>query len=284
MEKALAKINLHISVLNKREDGYHNIQSVMCPINYYDSLKIVSFEKSRYESTLELSSSGPYSSIFDSTPVEKNLIYKAFSKYMAEAGIHARIKIHVEKRIPSGAGLAGGSSDAAAMLRILNRAYGIFSRAGLLRLAQKIGADVPFCLMNKTSICEGIGEILTPLNIKLPHSVLVVFNNSHVSTKEAYEGLIKNESFAQSSAFFRRRIREAEFESFYNDFEKSVFARFPEIKKCKAFVKNFNPEYVAMTGSGSSVIGLFLNEIDCNKALNACLAEGYSAIQTEIIA
>ncbi len=267
-EKAYAKINLSLEVIDKRNDGYHNILSLMAAVEMHDLLKLKVFKKRNDNRiNLELLASGSQKRVFESLPVEKNLIYKAAVAYLSEIEQGADLILEVDKNIPSGAGLGGGSADAAAMLRILNREYVKFDLKKLQTIAAKIGADVPFCLTNGFSICEGIGEIIEKINGKLPYSVLIVNNGVHSNTAEAYSFIDSHKGAFfdknEKKMHFRNAINEGMLDGrcnfFINDFENAVFSRFQSVKCIKQQIENSGSLFTLMTGSGSTVYGLYDN-------------------------
>ncbi|MBN1499734.1 MAG: 4-(cytidine 5'-diphospho)-2-C-methyl-D-erythritol kinase [Spirochaetes bacterium] len=274
-EKAYAKLNLSLEVINKRNDGYHNILSLMAAVKMHDLLKLRYFNN-RIDGkvSVEIVSSGPEKAVIDSTPVEKNLIYRAAAEYLSESGSGADIIIEIDKHIPAGAGLGGGSADAAAMLRILNRKLRKFDLKTLESIASRVGADVPFCVSNGYSICEGIGDIIEPLSGNLQHQVLIVNNGIHSSTAESYEyiDLHKKDKIPENDKkiLFRTLINQGMLDgrsiSFINDFENAVFSRFSAVKELKKQVQNSGAFFTLMTGSGSTIFGLYDDEVLAEKA------------------
>jgi 4-diphosphocytidyl-2-C-methyl-D-erythritol kinase len=161
-KQAYAKINTYLDVISKRDDGFHDILSVMRRVSLADNVRMEIFDSS--ETGINLSVKG------DDLPCdERNLVYRAAVKFLEKFKICSKINIEIEKKIPIGAGLAGGSADAAATLRALNRIFNLASEEQLLEIAAEIGSDVPFCLLGGTALCEGRGEIITP--IKSPKNV-----------------------------------------------------------------------------------------------------------------
>ncbi len=284
IEKARAKINLHLSVLARRDDGYHNIQSVMCPVRFADELRVVSLKKCPGVGNLHLAVRGPFSGVCNSIPLQENLVYRAFREYVRTMPHSAEVSLELTKNIPSGAGLGGGSSDAAAMLRILNRAFRYYSRNALMRIAEKLGADVPFCLFNRPALCEGTGGILRMLPVRFKGTVLLVPSAHHVSTKSAFETLdrVNRECVVYRRSEIRKRMKQNDFSMFFNDFENVVFADYPEIGRIKEQIIEYNPEFCMMTGSGSALFALFNDDDSCRQAYNE-FAKQYGAILTKLI-
>jgi 4-diphosphocytidyl-2-C-methyl-D-erythritol kinase len=183
--KALAKINLGLDVVRRREDGYHEVRMVMQTIHLYDKLDI----KKTTESGIAIASNLSY------VPTnENNLVYKAGKLLMDEFDIKEGVSVYLHKRIPVAAGMAGGSTDAAAMLYGMNQIFDLgLSRKDLMERGVKIGADVPYCLMRGTALAEGIGEKLTSIPPMVKCPVLIAKPAISVSTKFVYENLKLNE-------------------------------------------------------------------------------------------
>ncbi len=178
--KAYAKINLSLDVLGKREDGYHILKMIMQTIDLYDLLDI-----KRASKGINISCNKSY------VPIdEKNLAYKAADLFMKTYYIHEGIDIHIKKCIPVAAGLAGGSTDAAAVLKVMRNIYmPNTSDEDIMKIGLQIGADVPYCINGGTALCEGIGEKITKLNNFKNHVLIIVKPPFGVSTKEVYKNL-----------------------------------------------------------------------------------------------
>jgi 4-diphosphocytidyl-2-C-methyl-D-erythritol kinase len=278
-DKAYAKVNLHLKVLDKRHDGYHNILSLMASVGLFDLLKLDECELARNKAgslfVKIISDGGIYSSVIENTPVEKNLIYKAAEKYSELSGTTGKIAVRIQKDIPAGGGLGGGSSDAAAVLRLLNSKYGFMSKDELLHCASKIGADVPFCIDGGVALCGGIGERITKLPDLDNLNLLIVNNGTHVDTVQAYkmidavrEGRETEYEISQSRIIDGISAKDYMnlFHIFENDFEEVVFDKNPSLRSIKQMMYDFGADFSIMTGSGSTVIGIFL---DINKAKQA---------------
>ena len=188
-EKAYAKINLYLDVLCKREDGFHDIKTVMHSVSLCDEVT-VAISPAR-TSTIKLSVEGNVYIPSDG----KNLAYKAASLFLEKLGIFANVNIKLVKKIPVAAGLAGGSSDAAAVLRAMNRLYKRpLTLAALCKLGAELGSDVPYCIMGKTAICEGRGELITPISTNIRLHTVIATANEYVSTPAAYSALDRHYS------------------------------------------------------------------------------------------
>lgn len=178
IEKAYGKINVSINVLSRREDGYHLVDMVMLPIDLYDVIEIEISDKTEYQCNWDLEYN------------EKNLIYKAVELLRSEFGFKEQFKIKVTKNIPMQAGLAGGSSNAAATLRLINELCNLnLSLDQLAAYGKRIGADVPFCVYNKPARVQGIGEIITPFELEKGYDVLLIKPDEGVNTGKAYQTL-----------------------------------------------------------------------------------------------
>jgi 4-diphosphocytidyl-2-C-methyl-D-erythritol kinase len=178
--KAYAKINISLDVVGKREDGYHLLRMIMQNIDLYD---LINIEKAA--NGINISSNKPYIPIDD-----RNLGYKAAKLFMEKYNLQGGVDINIRKSIPVAAGLAGGSTDAAAVLKGMRSIYDMdVSDEELMELGLKIGADVPYCIMGGTALCEGIGEKITPLKSFKDHIMIVVKPPFGVSTKEVYQSL-----------------------------------------------------------------------------------------------
>lgn len=262
-EKACAKVNLHLEVCGKRPDGYHDILSIMAAVNLFDLLKLTAFEKSKDGSVSVsiVSGGGQCSDVLSSIKPEDNLITKAVHKYLAgrEGGF---FEFYIEKNIPSGAGLGGGSSDAAAVFRMLNNIYGFYSTEELMMLASSVGADVPFCVAGGSAVCGGTGGIIEPVEITDGLFVLIVNDGIHVDTREAYLAVddfqVEGKYNSHLSVSGLKDILSAgDYGKLYNDFEKPVFAKYPRIGVLKKELEQTQCLFSIMTGSGSTLIALY---------------------------
>ncbi len=264
---APAKINLFLYVTGRRPDGYHELYSLMCGISLYDRMTV--------------HMGGARNAIFcDATEVpsdESNLALKAalvFNGALAETGrtVPQNLSIHLEKNIPSGAGLGGGSSDAAAVLKGLNRHYNRpFSHGQLHKMALSLGADVPFFIEAKPAVACGIGEQLTPYEGLPPLWVVLIYPGFGISTARVFKNLnftlTKSEKELRYFPFKNGNL--SAFQHLHNDLEQGVGAHFPVIEKNKKDLLNQGAIASLMTGSGSVVFGLFVDEINARNAMCA---------------
>lgn len=246
-----AKINIGLNVVEKRSDGYHNLETVFYPLPVYDELSVE--ENPGLQDDYQLEVEG----LQVTTSAEDNLIIKAFRLLQKEHAVGKSI-IRLRKNIPFGAGLGGGSSDAAFMLKALNELYGLSLSTGQLEnYAVKIGADCPFFIRNEPVFATGIGNVFQPVSLSLSGFQFVLIKpDIHVSTPEAYAGVRPGrsvfplqESILLPVETWRERI--------VNDFELSVFKKYPDIGEIKEYLYQSGAVYATMSGSGSSVIGIF---------------------------
>jgi 4-diphosphocytidyl-2-C-methyl-D-erythritol kinase len=285
--KAFAKVNLHLEVLNKRSDLFHNIFSFNASLDLYDRISIKRLKLLSNPENLVIkiqSLKGKFSGIIRSIAIEDNLIAKAAKAFFRHIGKSAEIIFSIEKNIPAGAGLGGGSSDAAAVLRLLNdyfrRIGEEISETELNSLGVSIGADVPYCLTGGYAFCEGIGDRIEPIDGKLNYSVLLVYPDIEINTGNAYNLLkrgdqqkITDSEIRVKKELFRKGLLNGSLKNFrnilYNDFEEPVFISNPLLKNLKDRMMEFEPDYTAMTGSGSCIYGLFSDNRKLKKAGNA---------------
>jgi 4-diphosphocytidyl-2-C-methyl-D-erythritol kinase len=258
--RAPAKINLYLRVVGRRKDGYHLLDTVLVPISLYDEIEIQRLKAARHRTR---PSASPIKITCDHPLVpagKKNLVFQAADLIMKTAGVDQPISIHVRKRIPVGAGLGGGSSDAAATLVALNRLFRLrYSMRKLEKLGLSLGADVPFFIRRRPARARGIGERLTPLaNFPLLWLV-ILYPGFPVSTAWVYRHsrskLTKpkvNTSITCSRSSFAK-LREI----LVNDLEAVTIAKHPRIGMLKERLRCEEADGVLMSGSGSSVFGIF---------------------------
>lgn len=252
--RALAKINLGLDILRKREDGYHEVRMIMQTIQMYDVLDIRKTE----EPGISLTTNLPY------IPVdERNLVYKAAKLLMDEFHIQEGISVRLDKFIPVAAGMAGGSSDAAAAFVGVNRLFHLgLSEQELMQRAVKVGADVPYCIMRGTALAEGIGEKLTRIEQVPKCYVLVGKPGVNVSTKMAYEnlnlaGIQKHPDIDGMIEDIRRGDLYAMTNKMGNVFEPGIIGEYPVIQEIKNLMEENGALKALMSGSGPTVFGIF---------------------------
>lgn len=270
--KSHAKVNIGLQVLNQRKDGFHNIHTIFQELGFHD---VVTLEKSEYGCEL---SSNDKNFPQDST----NTCAKAYTAILGQFPDLGGIKIHVEKNIPQGAGLGGGSSNGATVLKGINELYNLgLSFADLQDIGNGLGADVPFFIRGGIQLGEGIGEKLSPINVKLNCSFLLVISPVFISTEWAYveikkvlEGSVEKANFAD---LFRRNT--IPFELFQNEFERIVIPAHPKIGKIKDTLLENGARFASLSGSGSTVFGMF-DEDTAAKAAESVLSSDYRTILT----
>ncbi|SCP95607.1 4-(cytidine 5'-diphospho)-2-C-methyl-D-erythritol kinase [Anaerobium acetethylicum] len=252
--KALAKINLGLDVIRRREDGYHEVKMIMQTINLYDQIEI----KKTREAGIKVKTN-----LFYLPCNENNLVYKAAKLLMDEFGIRDGVEIDLKKRIPVAAGMAGGSSDAATVLFGINKIFGLkLSLKDLMERGVRIGADVPYCLMRGTALAEGIGEKLTALKPMPKCHVLIAKPGISVSTKFVYENLHLED--VKSHPDIDRIIECIESGdlkgaagSMGNVLEEVTIPAYPVIQDIKDAMNRNGALGAMMSGSGPTVFGLF---------------------------
>lgn len=261
--KALAKINLGLDVVRRREDGYHEVRMVMQTLHLYDRLVL----KKSHTPGIQIQTNLSF------LPVnENNLVYRAGRLLMDEFGITEGVSVRLEKRIPVAAGMAGGSTDAAAMLYGMNRMFGLhLSKKALMERGVKIGADVPYCIMRGTVLAEGIGEKLTPLSPMVKCPVLIAKPAISVSTKFVYQNLRLDETTVHPDIdALLRDIQAQDFEALCTDMgnllETVTIPNYPVIAKIKERMKLSGAAAAMMSGSGPTVFGLFRDQETAERA------------------
>lgn len=262
-----AKINIGLNIVEKRADGYHNIETVFYPIGLSD---VLSVEPSESCTDYSFSTAGI---VVDGDP-EDNLIVKAYrllrSKYQFPA-----VDISLVKQIPFGAGLGGGSSDAAFMLKAINQLFELkITPKKLEKLAVKLGADCPVFIKNKPVFATGIGDLFSPIQLKLTgYYLLLVKPDVYVSTPEAYSTVVPKKPENSLSELITQPVK-AWRNTIINDFEKPVFKKYPQIKQIKTDLYNMGALYASMSGSGSAVYGIFEAEPLQNNLFKNCFVVG----------
>ena len=242
-----AKINIGLNVLNRRDDGYHNLETIFYPVNIKDALEIVVADELSFESSgLEIPGR-----------VEDNLCIKGYHLLKKDFDLPP-VKIHLHKHIPIGAGLGGGSADAAFFIRLINQNFNLgMTDEQMIGYARKLGADCAFFIKNKPVFAFEIGDEFEPVRLDLSkYQVVLVMPSVHVSTAEAYRGVkpapVKDslmDLIYEPIADWKKYIK--------NDFEASVFKNHPEIRGVKAAFYEAGALYASMSGSGASVFGIF---------------------------
>jgi len=246
------KINLGLYVLGKRSDGYHNLETCFFPVPWTDILEVIPAKNFAFSSSGNNIPGSP----------EQNLCVRAYHLLAKDFSIDA-VQIHLHKIIPMGAGLGGGSSDAAYVIRMLNGIFNLsLSQEKMMQLAASIGSDTAFFIQDAPMIGTGRGEMLSPAKVDLAEKFLVLVNpDIHVSTSEAYAHVVPaipehslSEVLGLPIAAWRNRLK--------NDFENSVFKKYPRIAELKDKLYSLGATYASMSGSGATVFGIFEKEFD----------------------
>ena len=267
-EKAYAKINLHLNVTAKRQDGFHDIETVMQTVSLCDELAVSLSPSDRAEAHLSVCGA-------DLPTDSGNIALRAAELYLARSGKIGRIDISLVKRIPVAAGLAGGSADAAATLRALNRLFNsYFSESELLALAAELGSDVPFCLLGGRAVCRGRGELVEPVFSPTDlHFVIAIADGEQVSTPAAFRALDDMYSDFDGSV----KHDAPDLTKLYNIFENAVFSTCSKAEILKRRMIELGATASLMSGSGPSVFGLFKDEPTARAAIEIISKEGACA-------
>ncbi len=269
--KALAKINLALDVLGRRENGYHDVKMVMQTIYLYDDVRL----EIREESGIVLESN------LNFLPTdERNIAYKAAKLLMDEFGVKQGVKITLKKRIPVAAGLAGGSANAAAVLWGINRLFHLrLSNKELMDRGGRLGADVPYCIMRGTVLAEGVGEILTPLSSMPKCYILIAKPAAHVSTKEVYEKLDAVEIRQHPDIdgmldAIEKNDLVGIASKLGNVLEEVTITDYPVIEEIKDVMKEHGALNAMMSGSGPTVFGIFTDKDAGQRAIRILNKKG----------
>jgi 4-diphosphocytidyl-2-C-methyl-D-erythritol kinase len=247
-----AKINIGLNVIEKRLDGYHNLETVFFPIPLKDilELEINNLNETRFTcSGIDIPNDG-----------KDNLVVRTFKKIQDKFNL-PHVDIHLHKNIPTGAGLGGGSADAAFMIKLCEQYFGLnYTNNYAFDLAKSIGADCPFFLYNKACFAQGIGDEISPISLNLKGYFLVlIYPDIHVSTALAYQGVVPQKKGVSLPLELSKDILQWK-NVVVNDFEKSVFNEFPAIEDVKKMLYKQGALYASMSGSGATVFGIFDQE------------------------
>lgn len=256
-----AKINLGLNVVSKRPDGFHNIESVFYPVGWKDVLEILPAAETSFTS----------SGIAIPGDASGNLCLKAYQAVAKDFALPP-VQIHLHKVIPIGAGLGGGSADGAFTIKILNSLFSLgLTEDRMEDYARILGSDCAFFIRNTPVFCYGKGDQFSPVQVDLnPYFIVLVNPQIHIGTAEAYAGIVPTQPATSVQEIillpvsqWRGRLQ--------NDFEKSVFAKYPAVEAVKEKLYNLGALYASMSGSGSTVYGIFEQELDVRKEFE----EGY---------
>ena len=242
-----AKINLGLNITGKRPDGFHNLETVFFPVGWCDALEFALANEFQFTT----------SGIPIAGDQELNLVVKAYRLFQKEYNLPT-LKIHLHKNIPFGAGLGGGSSDAAFMLRMMNKTFSLeISEAEMLAYAAHLGSDCSFFILNKPVFATGRGEIMWSIDVSLNGMfILLVKPPTEVSTQKAFQFIVPRKSETSLPELLQLPVQEWK-GKIQNQFEESVFQQFPEIEEIKKKLYQQGAVYASMSGSGSCVFGIF---------------------------
>lgn len=252
------KINLGLDIISKREDGYHNIETCFFPIPFYDVVEVIQ------NATFQFSCSGLK---IDATP-ENNLCVKAYQLLKKDFIDVPPIHLHLLKNIPMGAGIGGGSANAAFTLQLLNKKFNLeIDKATLKEYAASLGSDCTFFIENTPCLATGKGELLEPVKLDLSHhTIVLLFPKIHVSTKDAFAAIIPKQPSKKISEIIRLPIEEWK-HFLKNDFEESIFPIHPMLHTLKQKLYTAGAIYASMSGSGSTIYGIFKTNDDVENLL-----------------
>lgn len=252
-----AKINLGLNIIEKRPDGYHNLETIFYPINLQDALEVTRRDTDSKEYILRVC--GTSLEIDD----EDNLVVKAYKLLKKDHPQMLPIDIHMYKHIPAGAGLGGGSSDAAHMIKLLNEKFLLkLSAEQMESYAAQLGADCAFFIKNKPVFATGIGNVFEPIELSLKgYHIVLVKPDIFVSTRDAFSHIKPARPSVSLKEIVKQPIENWK-DSMKNDFEVSVFLKFPEVAAIKDELYDLGAVYAAMSGSGSSVYGIFKEPVE----------------------
>ena len=280
-KKAYAKINLFLDIESRREDGYHNIKSIMQTVDWYDIIRV---EKTIHDGIKIISND-------KRVPTDSsNIVYRVAKAFFGEYGYSDGISVEIEKNIPMSAGMAGGSSDGAATLEALNELYGFpFSVEGLIKIGKSVGADIPFCIVGGTKLTSGIGDIIEDCPA-IPNCYILCAKNSNigVSTPMAYKELdniycdfvgytYSKEKLENITRAMRGENIDDMCTSMFNIFEEAIAADYSSVGEIKLILEKHGAKKAMMSGSGPSVFGIFTDREMAEKAYKELCNKGATA-------
>jgi 4-diphosphocytidyl-2-C-methyl-D-erythritol kinase len=250
------KINLGLNILHKREDGFHDLETILLPVALCDALEILPSQNKT-----QLTVSG----ITTGNTGDDNLCLKAFYLLKKDYPQLPEVNIHLHKAIPLGAGLGGGSADGAFTLQVLNKKFNLnISEKKMYVYALQLGSDCPFFLFNKPCLATSRGEVLEKSDLSLSgYKILLIHPGIHISTAEAFRK-IKPAIPAKEIKEIILQPVESWKEELFNDFENFIFKKYPQVKKIKKELYKNGAVYAAMSGSGSTVFGIFKKDVIIN--------------------
>lgn len=269
----IAKINLGLNVVERRPDGYHNLETVFFPVELKDALEVQVMDEafpSPFDCDLKVTN------IHIEGDEQRNLVVRAYNLLKQDFPLMPRVHAHLYKAIPTQAGMGGGSSDCAAMLLALNEMCRLgLTEQQLIDYAARLGADCPIFILNKPAYAEGIGERLQTIDVNLKgYFLAIVRPDIPVPTKEAFSRIVPQKPAKNCRTIVCQPIETWRHE-LVNDFEKSVFALHPEIGKIKERLYQMGAVYAAMSGSGSALFGIFREE--------PCLSADFGTMYNKVL-
>lgn len=258
-----AKINLGLNIVSKRDDGYHNLETVFYPIMIKDALEIIISEQQVQDSFIE-------SGLKTGASPENNLVMKALKLMRAHYKIPF-LDVHLLKKIPFGAGIGGGSADAAFMLKLLRNKFSLDATdEQLSALAAQLGADCPFFIYNRPCFASGIGEVLENVDLSLEgYYLMLIKPDINVATKDAFALINPTYPEVSLKEIIKKPVSEWK-DLMVNDFEKSIFEKHPDIEQIKLKLYALGAVYASMSGSGSSVYAIFNKKTDLKHHFADC--------------
>jgi 4-diphosphocytidyl-2-C-methyl-D-erythritol kinase len=264
------KINLGLNIVSKRNDGFHDLITCFYPINFYDVIEVVT------ATTFEFTSTG----IPIYSAIENNLCVKAYTLLKKDFdALIPPVKLHLQKNIPTGAGIGGGSANASYVLKALQQKYNLpISNQALKNYAAQLGSDCPFFIDNTPSIATGRGEILTPFTIDLStYQILLIFPDVHISTKDAFANIVPQQPALAIDTILQQPI-ETWKTNLCNDFEKPIFTKYPMLATIKEKLYTSGALYASMSGSGSTLYGIFEKTVDLKNIVDNYFDSNHYAI------
>ncbi|MBS1628076.1 MAG: 4-(cytidine 5'-diphospho)-2-C-methyl-D-erythritol kinase [Bacteroidetes bacterium] len=256
-----AKINLGLNIVRKRKDGYHDLETFFYPLNIYDAVEIISEVNDKTQTPPIDSITFHSSGLTVEGSIENNLCVKAYQLLKKDFPLLPSIKMHLHKNIPMGAGLGGGSADGAFVLKLLNQKYHLqLSQQQFINYALQLGSDCPFFIINKPCLATSRGEKMSEINIDLStYKFLLVNPQIHISTSWAFANIQPTVPIKPIQQIITQPIHTWK-EELVNDFEQPVFKKYASIHSLKNEMYKMGAIYAAMSGSGSTVFGIFEKE------------------------
>ncbi|OIN60037.1 4-(cytidine 5'-diphospho)-2-C-methyl-D-erythritol kinase [Arsenicibacter rosenii] len=249
-----SKINIGLQITEKRPDGFHNLLSCFYPVGWGDVLELIPAD------TFSFSASG----IPIDGPPEKNLCVRAYNALSADFKLPP-VHLHLHKLVPIGAGLGGGSADAAFVLKMLNERFGLgLSVSQLEDYARPIGSDCAFFIQNRPLYCVEKGDVFKEIAVNLAgYHIVLIYPDLAISTAEAYAGVVPEKPAIPLDILLTQPIQEWR-HTVINDFERSLFPRYPVLQQVKNSLYDLGAVYASMSGSGSTIYGIFASEPELN--------------------